>query len=116
MAEVVDKIIDSLENNLESWEVDWMYDPIGGEGRWVRVLHHPIGIKLREDGVEKTTWLNMYIDDGSVFYNSFHEGEIEKLHEAYRRAVKRITEGEKIRLKEHNDKLRLKLMEMVKGL
>ena len=115
---MIDRIIDSLETRLNTWEASWDY---WWPHKTLMALHHPIGIKLRLS--LRTEFepprIDVYIkmppgNRKEELLYLFHEGEQEKLVEAYKKAAERLKAENVIKLREHDNELRLILNEKTK--
>jgi hypothetical protein len=107
---VAEQIIDSLENHLEEWEAHWFYPGLGLGWPWLMALHHPTGIKLHWSHLEYHLVDIHVMGDGEwEELRIYHKDEQQKVHDAFLAVTKRLREEIDIKLKEHDDKLRLRL-------
>jgi hypothetical protein len=115
--DIVGKIIESLENNLEEWEAEWIY--YWPQNPWLMALHHPSGIGLRKSREEFNTDVTIEIEEtgqDSKPLSSYHKNEQKRITAAFDAVDKILAEKKELELKEHNGNLRTQLIEKVKKL
>jgi hypothetical protein len=109
---MIDKIIKSLLNNYDEWEVGLRFQP--DCPTWVDYFYHPKGIKLHWSHMEFDNHISVYFinKDRKETEINYHKGEQEKLFNAFQEASKKHA----AKMTEHKEAARKKLEEIANTL